>query len=71
MAKLQQLHPYGNQALWPVPLIHLLNTTTRIPFEVLFATLIEAIVFLFALGIQCLDENETTAKCSAICMQLR
>ena len=54
-----------------VPLIHLLNTTTRMSFEILFVTLIGAIVFAFSSGIQCLDENEKSAKCSGSCIQLR
>ena len=33
--------------------------------------LIEAIVFPFALGIQCSNENEKTAKDSGSCIQLR
>ena len=28
--------------VWPVPFIHLLNTTTRMPFEILFVMLIGA-----------------------------
>ena len=55
---------------WLVPLIHLLNTSTRMPFEILFVMLIEAIVILFAFGVQCLHENENTAKCSCRCIQL-
>ena len=53
-----------------VPLIymHLLNTTTRIPFEILFVMLIGATVIRF--GIQCLHENEKTAKCSGSCIQI-
>ena len=51
-------------------LIYLLNTTTRMLFEMLFVMLIGAIVFPFALGIQCLHENEKTAKCSGSCIQL-
>ena len=39
-------------------LIHQLNTTTRIPFEISFVMLIGKIVFPSALGIQCLHENE-------------
>ena len=38
--------------------IHLLNTTTRMLFEIWFVMLIGIIVFPFALGIQCLHENE-------------
>ena len=55
---------------WPAPLIHLLNTTTRMLFEILFVMLIGAIVFLFALGIQCMHESEKTAKYSGSCIQL-
>ena len=47
---------------WPVPLIHQLNTTTRMLFEILFVMLIEAIVILFALGVHCLHENEKNNK---------
>ena len=47
-----------------VPLIHLLNSTTRMPFEILFVMLIGTIVFPFALGIQCLHEIEKADKCS-------
>ena len=54
----------------PVPFIHQLNTTTRMPFEILFVMLIEAIVSPFALGVQCLHENEKTAKCPSSCIQL-
>ena len=43
---------------WTVPVIHLLNTSTRMPFEILFVMLIRAIIFPFILGIQCLHENE-------------
>ena len=56
---------------WLVVLIHLLNTTTRMPFEILFVMLIGAIVFPFALGIQRLHENEKPAKYSGDCIQLR
>ena len=55
---------------WPVSLIHLLNTTTRTPFEILFAMLMAAIVFPFALWIPCLHKNEKTAKYSGSCIQL-
>ena len=57
-------------AKWLVPVIHLLNTTTRMPFEMLFVMLIGATFFTFTLGIQCLYENEITAKCSGRCAQL-
>ena len=46
----------------PVPLIHLLNTTTRMLFEILFVMLIGAIDFPFTLGIQCLHGNEKNRK---------
>ena len=49
---------------------HLLNKTTRMPFEILLVMLIGAIVFPFALGIHCLHENEKTAKYSGSCIQL-
>ena len=39
-------------------LIHLLNTPTRMPFEILFGMLMGAIIFPLALGIQWLHENE-------------
>ena len=42
---------------WPVPFIHLLNTTTRMAFRK-FVLLIGAIVLPFILGIQCLPENK-------------
>ena len=47
---------------WPVPIILLLNITTRMPFEILFVMLIGAVAFPFALGIQRLHENEITCK---------
>ena len=50
----------ANNFQWPV--IQLLNTTTRMLFEILFVMLIGAIVFPFALGIQCLHENEKNRK---------
>ena len=59
-----------SQSQWPLPLIQLLNTATRMPFETLFVMLIGAIVFPFALGIQCLHENENTARYSSSCIQL-
>ena len=54
----------------PVLFIHLLNITIRVPFEILFVLLIGAIVFTFALGIQCLHENVKTAKYSGSCIQV-
>ena len=53
-----------------LPFIHLLNTTTRIPFEIVFVALIGAIVFPFASGTRCLHENEKTAKYSGSCIRL-
>ena len=50
--------------------MRLLNTTTRMPFKILFVMLIGAIVFQFALGIQSLHENEKTAKYSGSWIQL-
>lgn len=38
---------------WLVPFIHLLNTTTKVPFVILFLMSIGAIDLPFALGIQC------------------
>ena len=38
-------------------LIHLLNRTVRMPFEILFVMLIRTIDFPFALGIQSMHEN--------------
>ena len=40
------------------------------PFEIMFVMLIGAIVSPFALAIQCLHENENTAKSSGSCIQL-
>ena len=51
-------------------LVHLLNTTTRMPFKILFVMLIGLIVFAFDLEVQCLHENEITAKYSGSCIQL-
>ena len=36
---------------WPVPLINLLNTATRMPFKNLFVMLVGSIIFPFVLGI--------------------
>ena len=47
---------------WPAPLVHLLNATTKMRFEILFVMLVGAIVFPFSFGIQCLHENEKTRK---------
>ena len=55
---------------WLAPLIDLLNTTTRMLFEILFVMLIRAIVFPRALGIKCFHENENTPKYSCSCTQL-
>ena len=55
---------------WPALLIHLLNTTTRMPFEILFVMLIRATVSLFALGIQCLHNNARAPKYFGCCIQL-
>lgn len=41
---------------------HLVKTATRVPFQILFVMLVGAIVFPFPLSIQCLHENENTAK---------
>ena len=54
---------------WPIPVVHQLNTTTRMPFEILFVMLMREIVSPFTLGIQCLHENEKTAKYSGSCIQ--
>ena len=53
---------------WQVPLIYLLNTTTRLPFEILFVTLIRAMAFPFDLEIQYLHDFEIIAKCSTNCI---
>ena len=55
---------------WLVLLTHLLNTTTGMPYEMLFVMLIGAIVFPFALGIQRLYKNEMTTHCSCSCIHL-
>ena len=52
------------------PSIHLLNKTTRLTFGILFVMLIGAIVFPFAFGIQCVNENEKIGKCSGSCVRL-
>ena len=42
--------------------MHLLNITTGMPFEIIFAILIGAIIFPFALGTHCLHENRKNEK---------
>ena len=48
VSELYILRPNWEQQ--PVPNIYLLNSTTRMPFEILFTLLIGAIVFPFALS---------------------
>ena len=61
---------FGEQIGWLVLLIHLLNSTARMPFDILLVMLIGANVFPLALGIQCLYENKKTVKCCGSCIQL-
>ena len=51
---------------WLVAFIHLLNTTTRMPSEILFVMLIKAVVFPFALEIRLLHENEKKTQSSLV-----
>ena len=52
------------------PYTHVLNKTTRMPFEILFVTLVGATAFPPVLGVQCLHESEKTTTYSSRCIQL-
>ena len=51
------------------PAIQLLNRASRMPFGIFFVVLIRAIVFPYALKIQCLHEDGKTAKCPGSCVR--